>query len=86
VFQGHALFKGQAIYLVPGGAFQECPIGEPTRARKGQRDNAVLTIAAYIDRNAVRAGIVQDPNAYRYCGYGEACGGGEEARAKGSYR
>lgn len=54
---------------------------EPTRARNGQTDNALLTIAAYIDLNAVRAGIVQDPKAYRYCGYGEACGGGKQARA-----
>ena len=54
---------------------------EPTRANKGQSDNALLTIAAYIDLNAVRAGIVRDPKAYRYCGYGEACGGSKEARA-----
>ncbi|MFU8781207.1 MAG: transposase [Kiritimatiellia bacterium] len=54
---------------------------EATRARKGQSDNALLTIAAYIDLNALRAGIVRDPRDYRYCGYGEACGGGKEARA-----
>ena len=54
---------------------------EPTRARKNQNNNALLTIAAYIDLNAVRAGIVTDPKSYRYCGYGEACGGGREARA-----
>ena len=53
---------------------------EPTRARNGQSDNALLTIAAYIDLNAVRAGIVKDPKAYRYCGYGEACGGSKDAR------
>jgi len=30
------------------------------------------TMAAYIDRNAVRAGLVCDPPDYRFCGYGEA--------------
>ncbi len=50
------------------------------RAREGQCDNALLTMAAYIDLNAVRAGIVTDPNDYRYGGYGEACGGSGQAR------
>ncbi len=38
------------------------------------------TVAAYIDLNAVRAGLVQDPKDYRYCGYAEAVAGGESAR------
>ncbi len=33
---------------------------------------ALLTMAAYIDLNPVRAGIVQDPKDYRWSGYGEA--------------
>jgi len=33
------------------------------------------------DLNPVRAELVQDPAAYRWSGYGEAMGGGEEARA-----
>jgi REP element-mobilizing transposase RayT len=37
---------------------------------------ALLTMAAYIDLNPVRAKIVKDPKAYRFCGYGEAMGGG----------
>jgi hypothetical protein len=37
--------------------------------------------AAYIDLNAVRAGLVKDPKDYRYCGYGEAVGGSGVARA-----
>jgi REP element-mobilizing transposase RayT len=41
---------------------------------------ALLTIAAYIDLNAVRAGIVEDPGDYRFCGYGEALGGSKTAR------
>ncbi len=44
------------------------------RAREGQWDNALLTMAAYIDLNAVHAGIVVDPKDYRYCCYGEARG------------
>jgi hypothetical protein len=37
-------------------------------------------LAAYIDLNAVRAGIVSDPQAYRFCGYAEAVAGGEQAQ------
>ena len=42
--------------------------------------NALLTMAAYIDLNAVRAGMVKDPKDYRWSGYGEALGGGQRAR------
>tara|TARA_R100000027_G_scaffold61554_5_gene53045 strand:+ start:65134 stop:66039 length:906 start_codon:yes stop_codon:yes gene_type:complete len=42
---------------------------------------ALRTVAAYIDLNAVRAGIVSDPKDYRFCGYGEALAGGKRARA-----
>jgi len=38
------------------------------------------TMAAYIDLNAVRAGLVSDPKDYRFCGYGEAVAGRTEAR------
>jgi hypothetical protein len=38
------------------------------------------TMAAYIDLNPVRAGMVEDPALYRWSSYGEAMGGG----AKGS--
>ena len=44
-------------------------------------EHALSTMAAYIDLNAVRAGIVGDPKDYRYCGYGEAVAGAKEARA-----
>jgi len=43
--------------------------------------DALLTMAAYIDLNAVRAGLAQDPKNYRWCGYGEALGGSQRARA-----
>ena len=32
----------------------------------------LATVAAYIDLNAVRAGIVKDPRDWRWCGYAEA--------------
>ena len=41
---------------------------------------ALSAIAAYIDLNPVRAGIVKDPADYRWSGYGEACGGSAAAR------
>jgi len=41
---------------------------------------ALRTVAAYIDLNAVRAGLVSDPKDYRFCGYAEALAGGEAAR------
>jgi len=46
---------------------------------EGER-RALSTVAAYIDLNPVRAGIVRDPAKYRWSGYGEACGGNEAAR------
>jgi len=42
---------------------------------------ALRTVAAYIDLNPVRAGLVEDPKDYRFSGYGEAMGGGKLARA-----
>ena len=42
--------------------------------------DALSTMAAYIDLNAVRAGLVEDPKAYRFCGYGEAVAGGKDAQ------
>ena len=38
-------------------------------------------VAAYVDLNPVRAGIVKDPKDYRFSGYGEATGGSQLARA-----
>ena len=42
---------------------------------------ALVTMAAYIDLNPVRAGLVKDPKEYRWSGYGEAVAGKSEARA-----
>jgi len=41
---------------------------------------ALRTMATYIDLNPVRAGIVEDPKDYRWCGYGEAVAGSRRAR------
>ena len=38
------------------------------------------TVAAYVDLNAVRAGLADDPKDYRFCGYAEAVVGRKEAR------
>ena len=43
---------------------------------------AARTIAAYIDLNPVRAGIVEDPVDYRWSSYGEAVGGGAKGNGK----
>jgi putative transposase len=43
------------------------------------RAEVVRTVAAYIDLNPVRAGMVNDPVNYRFCGYGEAAAGNEAA-------
>ena len=42
--------------------------------------NPLQIMAAYIDLNPVRAGIVEDPKDYRFCGYAEAVAGKKEAQ------
>jgi REP element-mobilizing transposase RayT len=44
------------------------------------RGNPLQTMAAYIDLNPVRAGIVEDPKDYRFCGYAEAVAGAKLAK------
>jgi REP element-mobilizing transposase RayT len=43
---------------------------------------AARTVAAYIDLNPVRAGVVADPADYRWSGYGEAVGAGPKGEGK----
>ena len=43
---------------------------------------AARTMAAYIDLNPVRAGMVRDPANYRWSSYGEAVGGGKKGNGK----
>jgi len=42
---------------------------------------AVQGMAAYVDLNPIRAGIMSDPKDYRWSGYGEATAGRPEAQA-----
>lgn len=44
------------------------------------KGNPLQTMAAYIDLNPVRAGLVEDPKEYRFCGYAEAVAGNVEAQ------
>jgi hypothetical protein len=43
---------------------------------------AAKTMAAYIDLNPVRAGMVADPAEYRWSSYGEAMGGGPKGNGR----
>ena len=43
---------------------------------------AAKTMAAYIDLNPVRAGMVKNPEDYRWSSYGEAIGGGNKGNGK----
>lgn len=44
-------------------------------------NEALVTVAAYIDLNPLRANLVSDPKDYRWSGYGEAVGGARRARS-----
>jgi hypothetical protein len=44
------------------------------------QDRILQTMAAYIDLNAVRAGLTRDPKDYRFCGYAEATAGNPRAQ------
>ena len=46
-----------------------------------QGGEALRAVAAYIDLNPVRAGLVKNPEAYRWCSYAAALGGMKLARA-----
>ncbi len=47
----------------------------------GADGSALSTIAAYIDLNPVRAGLISNPASYRWSGYGQAMAGRNEALA-----
>ena len=44
------------------------------------QSEALNAVAMYIDLNPVRAGLVNDPMEYRYCGYAEAVAGNRSVR------
>ncbi|HUF62247.1 MAG TPA: hypothetical protein VMN36_09245, partial [Verrucomicrobiales bacterium] len=48
--------------------------------QSAQGPGGLAAVAAYIDLNAVRAGLVDDPAKYRWSSYGEAVAGDAEAR------
>lgn len=45
------------------------------------KGNPLLTMAAYIDLNPIRAGLAEDPKDYRWCGYAEAISGSKAAQS-----
>ena len=45
------------------------------------KPGCLRTLAAYIDLNPLRAGLVPDPRSYRWCGYALACAGDKKARS-----
>jgi hypothetical protein len=54
---------------------------EGPRTHSGAQLDALRVMALYIDLNPIRAGLVEDPSAYRWSGYGTAVGGtSKEAR------
>jgi hypothetical protein len=50
---------------------------------EGNQHFALQMVAAYVDLNPVRAGMVKDPKDYRWSGYGEAMGTGDKKRIEG---
>jgi len=62
------------------GRFKSVLVESPALYDQDYAHNAITTMAAYIDLNPVRAGLVDDPKDYRWCGYGEAVAGKIEAR------
>jgi len=49
-------------------------------AAKGRFNRPLGVVAAYVDLNAVRAGLVEDPARYTFCGYADALSGVDTAR------
>jgi len=41
---------------------------------------ALLSVAAYVDLNPIRAGLCGDPGEYAWCGYGDAVNGNPKSR------
>lgn len=44
-------------------------------------EDAMMRVAAYIELNSVRAGLVSQPHEYRWCSFTEAMAGGSKAKA-----
>lgn len=54
---------------------------ERFRSTLVQGGRAARIVAAYIDLNPVRAGLIWDPKDYRWCSYAQAVAGRKDARA-----
>ena len=73
------LWEGRFHSVLVEGA--PCPrTADVGSTRHGGGSPALATMACYIDLNPVRAGMVGAPEDYRWSGYGEAAGGGRQAR------
>ncbi len=62
------------------GRFRSVLVESPAVNGNDFAHNAIETMASYIDLNPVRAGLVDDPKNYCWCGYGEAVSGAYRAR------
>jgi hypothetical protein len=65
------------------GTLWEGPFKSVLLEGAGEGDDgsaALRTVAAYIDLNPVRAGLVEEPEEYRWCSYGAAVAGVRGAR------
>ena len=62
------------------GRFKSVLVESPGRGEQDYASNAIMTMAAYIDLNAVRAGLVDSPEEYHWCGYAEALAGKVRSR------
>ncbi len=65
--------------IVQSSEFSSCTVSAQASAVE-EEERALRTMAAYIDLNPVRAGIVGDPAAYRWSGYAEAMAGKARSR------
>lgn len=59
--------------------FKSVLVESPAKDAEDFSSNAIRTMAAYIDLNPVRAGLVDSPEDYRWCGYAEAASGKRRA-------
>ena len=65
--------------IVQSSEYSSCTVSAGASAVE-EEERALRTMAAYIDLNPVRAGMVSDPADYRWSGYAEAMAGKARAR------
>jgi hypothetical protein len=75
-----ALWEGRyTSVIVQSSEYSSCTVSAIASAVE-KEERALRTMAAYIDLNPVRAGMVADPADYRWSGYAEAMAGKARAR------